>query len=92
MIVSDENAHSKHTLCNIQTDSLGRFIIAKITIDELPYFVVNIYAANEYREQEIFSHNLTKHMISKSDPFRPIVSGDWNVAYHGKQLDSLQKC
>ena len=74
------NPNSTFQLCNIQTDPQGRFIIiAKITIDELPFFVVNIYAPNDYREQEMFIHNLTEHIISKSDTSRLIVSGDWNV-------------
>ena len=73
------NPNSTFQLCNIQTDPQGRFIIVKIIIDELPFFVVNIYAPNDYREQEMFIHNLTEHIISKSDTSRLIVSGDWNV-------------
>lgn len=88
------NPNSTFQLCNIQTDPPGQFIIAKITCDELPFFVVNIYTQDDYHEQEIFICKLSKHIITKSDASKLIVSGDWNVtlteqintvAFHGKQ-------
>ena len=55
----NESQHTSKSKFNIQLstveiDSHGRYIIAKLQIEETIFFLVNIYAPNEHREQEQF--------------------------------------
>ena len=45
-------------LSSIQTDPQGRFLIAKIIIEEECY-ITNVYAPNDYRNQDDFTKTLT---------------------------------
>ena len=41
-------------LCSISTDAEGRLIIAKVIIENKPFFILNIYAPTDYRDQDTF--------------------------------------
>ena len=48
------NPNSTFQLSTVEIDSHGRYIIAKLQIEETIFFLVNIYAPNDHREQEQF--------------------------------------
>ena len=48
------NPNSTFQLSTVEIDSYGRYIIAKLQIEETIFFLVNIYAPNDHREQEQF--------------------------------------
>ena len=48
-------------------------------MEDSNYFLVNIYAPTDYREQEIFIQMLSENLISKTDTSSVIVVGDWNT-------------
>ena len=59
--------------------SEGRFLIVKVTIDEECYFVTNIYAPTDYRDQDSFIRRLSKQLILNTDISKVVISGDWNT-------------
>jgi len=61
------NPNSTFQLSTEERDSHGRYIIAKLQIGETIFFLVNIYAPNEHREQEPFIRPLSEKLISKTD-------------------------
>ena len=46
------NPHSTFHLRRVEADSEGRFLIVQVTIDEECFFVTNIYAPTDYRDQD----------------------------------------
>ena len=46
------NPNSTFQPSTVEIDSHGRYIIAKLQIEETIFFLVDIYAPNEHREQE----------------------------------------
>ena len=66
-------------LCNSSTDSEGRLIIAKVTMENKPFFILNISAPTDYRYQDNFIKTISKHQASKTDNSKVIISGDWNT-------------
>ena len=66
-------------LCSISTDSEGRLIIAKVTIEKKPFFILNIYAPTDYRDQDNFIKIISQHLTSKTDTSKVIIPGDWNT-------------
>ena len=56
-----------------------RFVIAKIEVEEEYFFIVNIYAPNDYRDQDNFINTLSEYIISKTNTSRVIIAGDWNL-------------
>ena len=40
--------------CIVETDTQGRYLFAKLSIEKTEFFLINIYAPNDYREQEQF--------------------------------------
>ena len=89
------NPNSTYHFRTIESDSQGRFVIAKIEVEEEYFFIVNIYAPNDYRDQDNFINTLSEYIISKTDTSRVIIAGDWSltplielinkVVNHGKQ-------
>ena len=71
--------NSTFQLSTVEIDSHGRYIIAKLQIEETIFFLVNIYAPNEHREQEQFIRTLSEKLISKTDTSKIIITGDWNT-------------
>ena len=59
--------------------SEGRFLTVKVTIDEECYFVTNIYAPTDYRDQDSFIRRLSKQLILNTDISKVVISGDWNT-------------
>ena len=41
--------------------------------------MINVYAPNDYREQEQFIRILGEKLVSKTDATKLIISGDWNA-------------
>ena len=41
--------------------------------------MINVYAPNDYREQEQFIRILGEKLVSKTDTTKLIISGDWNA-------------
>ena len=73
------NPNSTFQLSTVEIDSHGRYIIAKLQIEETIFFLVNIFAPNEHREQEQFIRTLSEKQISKTDTSKIIITGDWNT-------------
>lgn len=73
------NPCSTFQLTSVQTDPHGRFLIVKITIGDECFFITNIYAPNDYRDQDGFIKTLTEQLVSKTDTSKVILSGDWNT-------------
>ena len=40
---------------------------------------MNIYAPNDYRDQDNFIQTLSEYITSKTDTSRVIIAGDWNL-------------
>ena len=58
------NVNSGFSITVVHANQDGRFIIAKISINDEQIFVVNIYAPNNYAQQELFIRNLGANLIS----------------------------
>ena len=72
-----------HDWLNVSEHSL---LIAKLLIEKTAFFVqINIYAPNDYREQEEFIRMLSENIAAKSDVLKVIIAGDWNTTL--KQTD-----
>ena len=63
----------------VEADSEGRFLIIKVIIDEECFFITNIYAPTDYREQDFFIRRLSEQLISNTDTSKVVISGDWNT-------------
>ena len=63
----------------VEADSEGRFLIVKVIIDEECFFVTNIYAPTDYRDQDCFIRLLSEQLISNTDTSKVVISGDWNT-------------
>ena len=61
-------------------DSEGRYIIAKVIIEEESFVLINLYAPNRMAEKEIFFVELKKEIESVPDieENHIIMAGDWN--------------
>ena len=49
------------------------------------FFLINIYAPNDYRKQEQFIKILSENIAAKTDVSKVIIAGDWNTTL--KQTD-----
>ena len=67
------NPNSTYHFLTIESDPQGRFVIAKIKVEVGYFFIVNIYAPNDYREQDNFIKTLSEYIISKIDTSRVFV-------------------
>ena len=72
------NPNSTFNLGLGQTDHQGRILISKLKISEEIFFIVNIYAPTDYRDQNEFIKNLSEFLLKKTDTSRLIIAGDWN--------------
>ena len=73
------NPHSTFHLRRVEADTEGRFLIVKVTIDEECFFITNLYAPTDYRDQDSFICRLSKQLISNTDTSKVAISGDWNT-------------
>ena len=73
------NPNSLFNLRRIEADSEGRLLIVKVIIDEDCYFVSNIYAPTDYRDQDSFIRSLSERIISNADTSKSVIAGDWNI-------------
>ena len=72
------NPNCTFNLDVIQTNHQGRILIAKLKICEEIFFIVNIYAPTDYRDQNEFIKTLSEFLVKKTDTSRLIIAGDWN--------------
>ena len=72
------NPNSSFNFDVVQSDPQGRILISKLKIFEETFFIVNIYAPTDYREQNEFIKNLSEFLVRKMDTPRLIIAGDWN--------------
>ena len=61
----------------------GRYLIAKLQVEHTIFYVINVYAPNDYREQEQFIRILGEKLVSKTDATKLIISG--RLERHPKQ-------
>ena len=73
------NPSSPFNLSSIQVDPEGRFLIAKLTIEEKYFFITNIYGPNNFHNQDNFIKTLSQQLGSKTDTSKVILYGDWNI-------------
>ena len=59
-------------------DHQGKILISKHKIFEETFFIENIYAPTDYREQNEFIKNSSEFLVRKMDTPRLIIAGDWN--------------
>ena len=57
---------------------LGRLLTVKVTKDEERFFVTNVYAPTDYRDQDSFIPRISKQIIWNIDTSKVVISGDWN--------------
>ena len=79
------NPKSVYQLSIVETDTQGRYLIAKLLIEKTAFFLINIYTPNDYREQEQFIKMLSENIAAKTDVLKVIIAGDWNTTL--KQTD-----
>ena len=72
------NPNSTFYLDNVQIDPEGRILISRLKVAEETFFIVNIYALNDYRDQNEFIKTLGESLLRKTDTSRLIIAGDWN--------------
>ena len=72
------NPNSYFNFDVVQSDNQGGILISKLKIFEEAFFIVNIYAPTDYREQNEFIKNLSEFLVRKMDTPRLIIAGDWN--------------
>ena len=68
-ILLDPNSTSNFNVS--QTDYQGRILISKLKICEEIFFIVNIYAPTDYRDQN-------ESLVKKTDTSRLIIASNWN--------------
>ena len=68
-------------LRSIKVDSQGRFVFLEVSIQESPYFLLNIYAPNKSSEQCTFFKEISEILkAARTEQDYPIiVGGDFNV-------------
>ena len=79
------NPKSAYELFIVETDTQGRYLIVKLLIKKTAFFLINMYAPNDYREQELFIKMLSENIAAKTDVLKVIIAGDWNTTL--KQTD-----
>ena len=72
------NPNSYFNFDVVQSDNQGGILISKLKIFEEAFFIVNIYAPTDYREQNEFIKNLSEFLVRKMDTPGLIIAGDWN--------------
>ncbi|KAK2558560.1 LINE-1 retrotransposable element ORF2 protein [Acropora cervicornis] len=79
---------SNVTFClqSVKQDSDGRLLIAKATVHDKSFFIVNIYAPTDYRDQDNFIRTLSEQLMSNTNISNVIIAGDWNTT-----LNSIDK-
>ena len=60
----------------METDAQGRYLIAKLLIEKTAFFLINIYAPNDYREQEQFIKMVSENIAAKTDVLKIIIAVD----------------
>ena len=70
------NPSSPLNLSSIQVDPEGRFLIAKLTIEEKYFLITNIYGPNNCHDQDGFIKTLSQQLMSKTDISKVIISGN----------------
>ena len=83
------NPKSTYQLSILKNDIQGRYLIAKLSIEKTAFFLINIYAPNDYREQEQFIKILSKNIAAKTDVSKVIIAGDWDTTL--KQTDKYRR-
>ena len=73
------NPSSPFKLSSIQVDPEGRFLVAKLTIEEKYFFIANTYGPNNCHHQDDLLKALSQQLVSKTDTSKVIISGDWNI-------------
>ena len=73
------NPASKFQVSIVEIDPHGRYLITKLQVEHTIFYVINVYAPNDYREQEQFIRILGEKLVSKTDTTKLIISGDWNA-------------
>ena len=81
------NRSSPLNLSSIQADPEGRFLIAKLTIEDKYFFITDICGPNNCHDQDDFIKTLSQQLMSKTDTSKVIISGDWNITLN--RLDKL---
>ena len=72
-------SNATFNLQSVKQDSEGRFLIAKSTIHDKSFFIVNIYAPTDYRDQDNFIRLLGELLMSNTNTSNVIIAGDWNT-------------
>ena len=73
------NPASKFQLSIVEIAPHWRYLITKLQVEHTIFYVINVYAPNDYREQEQFIRILGEKLVSKTDTTKLIISGDWNA-------------
>ena len=73
------NLTSKFQVSNVEIDPHGRYSITKLQVEHTIFYVINVYAPNDYREEEQFIRISGEKLVSKTDTTKLIISGDWNA-------------
>ena len=76
------NPNSSINFDVVQSDHQGTILISKLKIFEETFFIVNIYALTDYREQNEFIKNLSEFLVRKT-VYRP----EHKTGYNG-----ISKC
>ena len=68
-------------LRSIKVDSQGRYVFLEVSIQDSPYFLLNIYAPNKCSEQCTFFKEISEILkAARTEQDYPIiVGGDFNV-------------
>jgi len=56
-----------------------RLLIAKGAMHDKSFFIVNIYAPPDYRDQDNFIHTLSEQLMSNANTSNVIIAFDWNT-------------
>ena len=81
------NRSSSLNLSSIQADPEGRFLIAKLTIEDKYFFITDICGPNNCHDQDDFIKTLSQQVMSKTDTSKVIISVDWNITLN--RIDKL---
>ena len=58
------NPGSKFQVSILEIDPHGRYLITKLQVEHTIFYVINVYAPNDYREQERFVRILGEKLVS----------------------------
>ena len=61
------NPARKFQVSIVEIDPHGRYLISKLQVELTICYVINVYAPNDYREQEQFIRILGEKLVSKTD-------------------------